>query len=215
MARRTDEACRCADRRRRLRRPGAGDRAAPGARVRLSPSRSPIRRSARRAADARASAIVAAARRLFETIGVWDAGRDARSRSSTWSSPTAACSDAVRPTFLTFDGDVEPGEPFAHMVENGPLLAALLEKAKDEGVDAASSAVADISPPTQMQQNVRRGHRMSSTAARGWHRNVGAAAGRRRRRALARSASAPALPSARLELRSVRHRHHGGARARS
>ena len=36
-------------------------------------SRSPIRRSARsHAGDARASAIAAAARRLFETIGVWD-----------------------------------------------------------------------------------------------------------------------------------------------
>ena len=38
--------------------------------------------------------------------------------------------DAVRPTFLTFDGEVEPGEPFAHMIENAPLLAALVEKAK-------------------------------------------------------------------------------------
>ncbi|MGZ3291337.1 MAG: FAD-dependent monooxygenase, partial [Xanthobacteraceae bacterium] len=56
---------------------------------------------------------------------------------------------AVRPTFLTFEGDLEPGEPFAHMVENGPLLAALAEKAKQEGVVLRSSAVADISPPTQ------------------------------------------------------------------
>ena len=28
--------------------------------------------------------------------------------------------DAVRPTFLTFAGEIEPGEPFAHMVENRP-----------------------------------------------------------------------------------------------
>ncbi len=26
--------------------------------------------------------------------------------------------DAMRPTFLTFAGDVAPGEPFAHMIEN-------------------------------------------------------------------------------------------------
>ena len=39
--------------------------------------------------------------------------------------------DAVRPVFLTFDGDVEPGEPFAHMVENPPLLAALAAKANN------------------------------------------------------------------------------------
>jgi 2-octaprenyl-6-methoxyphenol hydroxylase len=55
----------------------------------------------------------------------------------------------VRPTFLTFEGDLEPGEPFAHMVENGPLLAALTEKAKQEGVVLRSSAVADISPLAQ------------------------------------------------------------------
>ena len=33
--------------------------------------------------------------------------------------------DAVRPVFLTFAGDVEPGEPFAHMIENRFLIAAL------------------------------------------------------------------------------------------
>ena len=34
--------------------------------------------------DPRASAIAAAARRLFEAIGVWQAVADRRSRSSTW-----------------------------------------------------------------------------------------------------------------------------------
>ena len=27
--------------------------------------------------------------------------------------------------FLTFDGEIEPGQPFAHMVENAALVAAL------------------------------------------------------------------------------------------
>ncbi len=35
-------------------------------------------------------------------------------------------SDAVRPVFLSFAGEVEPGEPFAHMIENAPLVDALL-----------------------------------------------------------------------------------------
>ena len=73
---------------------------------------------ARPAGDARASAIAAAARRLFEPSASGTRSRPTRSRSSTWSSPTPSCSDAVRPTFLTFDGEVAPGEPFAHMVEN-------------------------------------------------------------------------------------------------
>jgi 2-octaprenyl-6-methoxyphenol hydroxylase len=52
----------------------------------------------------------------------------------------------VRPTFLTFDGDVEPDEPFAHMIENGPLLAALVAKAKEEGVALRPTAVVEFSP---------------------------------------------------------------------
>jgi 2-octaprenyl-6-methoxyphenol hydroxylase len=49
--------------------------------------------------------------------------------------------DAVRPTFLTFDGDVEAGEPFAHMVENRHLIDALVVRARDAGVDLRAGAV--------------------------------------------------------------------------
>ena len=100
----------------------------------------------RAAGDARASAIVAAARRLFETIGVWD--KVAAQPILDMVVTDSRLSDAVRPTFLTFDGDVEAGEPFAHMVENGPLLAALVEKAKAEGVMLREAAVADFETTT-------------------------------------------------------------------
>ncbi len=33
--------------------------------------------------------------------------------------------DVVRPVFLTFDGDVSDGEPFAHMVPNEPACGRL------------------------------------------------------------------------------------------
>src|SRR5262245_23040644 len=82
--------------------------------------------------DPRASAIVAAARRLFETIGVWQAVEAQPILDMVVTD--SRLQDTVRPTFLTFDGDVEPDEPFAHMIENGPLLAALVAKAKEEGV---------------------------------------------------------------------------------
>ena len=97
--------------------------------------------------DGRASAIVAAARRLFETIGVWEQVETQPILDMVVTD--SRLHDAVRPTFLTFDGDVEPGEPFAHMIENAPLLAALVEKAKQEGVALRRSAVADISPSPQ------------------------------------------------------------------
>jgi 2-octaprenyl-6-methoxyphenol hydroxylase len=95
-------------------------------------------------ADARASAIVAAARRLFETIGVWDKIADDAQPILDMVVTDSRLQDAVRPVFLSFDGDVEPGEPFAHMVQNGPLLTALTEKAKQEGVELRPVAVSDF-----------------------------------------------------------------------
>ena len=95
-----------------------------------------------RTGDARASAIVAAARRLFETIGVWQTIEAQPILDMVVTD--SRLQDAVRPTFLTFDGDVEPGEPFAHMIENGPLLAALVARAKQEGVALREAAVADF-----------------------------------------------------------------------
>jgi 2-octaprenyl-6-methoxyphenol hydroxylase len=96
--------------------------------------------------DPRASAIVAAARRLFETLGVWD--KVPAQPILDMVITDSRLDDAVRPTFLSFDGDVEPGEPFAHMVENAPLLAALAEKAMSEGVVLRSAAVTGFAVAT-------------------------------------------------------------------
>ena len=97
----------------------------------------------RGAGDPRASAIVAAARRLFETIGVWERIAEGAQPIVDMAVTDSRLEDAMRPTFLTFDGEVRPDEPFAHMIENGPLLAALLAKARADGVDLMSAAVAD------------------------------------------------------------------------
>jgi 2-octaprenyl-6-methoxyphenol hydroxylase len=94
------------------------------------------------AKDGRASAIVAAARRLFDTIGVWQKVEAQPILDMVVTD--SRLSDVVRPVFLTFEGDLEPGEPFAHMIENAALLAALVEKAKDEGVTLRTAAVADF-----------------------------------------------------------------------
>jgi 2-octaprenyl-6-methoxyphenol hydroxylase len=99
---------------------------------------------ARAGGDPRASAIVAAARRLFETIGVWE--RLEAQPILDMVVTDSRLDDAVRPTFLTFDGEVEEGEPFAHMVENKLLLDALMARAKAEGVALRATAVADVVP---------------------------------------------------------------------
>jgi len=97
----------------------------------------------RASGDARASAIAAAARRLFETIGAWDAIADNAQPILDMVVTDSKLDDAIRPTFLTFEGEVTPGEPFAHMIENGPLVAALLKRARETGVDLRAAAVSD------------------------------------------------------------------------
>jgi 2-octaprenyl-6-methoxyphenol hydroxylase len=96
---------------------------------------------ARGSGDPRASAIAAAARRLFETIGVWPAIEAGAQPILDMVVTDSKVENAMRPTFLTFDGEIAPGEPFAHMIENGPMVAALLDKARAEGVDLRPVAV--------------------------------------------------------------------------
>jgi 2-octaprenyl-6-methoxyphenol hydroxylase len=91
--------------------------------------------------DPRASAIAAAARRLFEAIEVWDAVAGDAQPILDMVVTDSKLDDAVRPTFLTFGGDVEPGEPFAHMVENRHLVDALVAKANELGIELRAGAV--------------------------------------------------------------------------
>jgi 2-octaprenyl-6-methoxyphenol hydroxylase len=91
--------------------------------------------------DPRASAIAAAARRLFEAIGVWQAVEQEAQPMLDMVITDSKLEDAVRPTFLTFGGEVEEGEPFAHMIENRLLIDALVAKAKEIGIDLRPTAV--------------------------------------------------------------------------
>ena len=122
--------------------------------------------------DVRASAIVAAARRLFETIGVWNAVADEAQPIVDMRITDSRLGDAMRPVFLTFDGDVEPGEPFAHMVENAPLLTALAEKAREVGVEFLPNAITgheiSFSPsPGTGEEQVRPAHHIVAKLADG------------------------------------------------
>lgn len=115
-------------------------RSAPGIRVALV-DRRPL--SVPR--DNRASAIAAGVRRVFEALGVW-------SEMETHSQPITAMritdsgrQDIARPLFLQFDGDVAPGEPFAHMVPNQASGAALLSAAEREIAVIAPAEIIDWS----------------------------------------------------------------------
>ena len=106
------------------------------------------------AGDERASAIVAAARRLFETIGVWQSVADDAQPILDMVVTDSRLNDAVRPVFLTFAGEIEPGEPFAHMIENRKLVDALEAKAREVGVELRAAAVKDFSPPGGEEHNI-------------------------------------------------------------
>ena len=91
--------------------------------------------------DPRASAIVAACRRLFEVIGVWDQVAGKAQPILDMVVTDSRLEDVTRPVFLTFGGEVEPGEPFAHMVENRLLINALVARAEAEGIELNAVAV--------------------------------------------------------------------------
>ncbi len=84
--------------------------------------------------DARASAIAAAASRMLDRLGCWEEILPEAQPITEMIVTDSRTSDPVRPVFLTFNGEVEPGEPFAHMVENRILNASLRKKAEALGV---------------------------------------------------------------------------------
>lgn len=76
--------------------------------------------------DQRAFAVAAGVRRVFEQLGVWDAMLPSASPVKAMKITDSGHGDISRPLFLQFEGDVAPGEPFAHLVPNTAMQAALL-----------------------------------------------------------------------------------------
>lgn len=92
-------------------------------------------------ADNRAYAVAAGGRAMLKTLGIWDAIAHTAQPMLEMTVSDSRTEDAVRPVFLTFDGEVEPGEPFAHMVENAALIAALKAACEGAGVELRSTGV--------------------------------------------------------------------------
>jgi 2-octaprenyl-6-methoxyphenol hydroxylase len=84
--------------------------------------------------DGRASAIAAAACRMLERLGAWEQIAPHAQPITEMIITDSRAHDPVRPVFLTFDGDIEAGEPFAHMVENRVLNGSLRALAEKLGV---------------------------------------------------------------------------------
>ncbi|MDE1156749.1 MAG: ubiquinone biosynthesis hydroxylase [Neorhizobium sp.] len=75
--------------------------------------------------DERASAIIAAAGRMLQVFGVWDEILPHAQPINRMIVTDSRTNDPVRPVFLTFDGAIEEGRPFAHMIPNVAIVRAL------------------------------------------------------------------------------------------
>lgn len=85
--------------------------------------------------DPRASAIIAAASRMLDVLGAWDAILPEAQPINSMVVTDSQTGDPVRPVFLTFDGDASgDGQPFAHMVPNVAMVGALLDACARFGV---------------------------------------------------------------------------------
>lgn len=94
--------------------------------------------------DARAFAISASVKRAFEALGVWR-GMAADAEPVTAMKITdSGKGDISRPEFLGFEGEVAPGEPFAHLVPNRSMTAALLEAARDRAEFIAPAEITGL-----------------------------------------------------------------------
>ncbi len=75
--------------------------------------------------DMRASAIIAAATKMLEVFGIWAEIEPEAQPITKMIVTDSKMSDPVRPIFLTFDGEVAEGRPFAHMIPNVVMVGAL------------------------------------------------------------------------------------------
>ena len=92
--------------------------------------------------DQRAYAIAAGARKMLHALGVWDAIVGGAQPILDMVITDSRLADPVRPAFLTFAGEVEAGEPFAHMVEGAALGPALVGACRAHGVGLRPTRVA-------------------------------------------------------------------------
>ena len=85
--------------------------------------------------DPRASAIAAGAIRMLKALGAWDAIEPEAEPIMDMIVTDSKTTDPVRPTFLTFGGEVAPGEPFAHMIPNTAMTRRLRAIAGEIGIE--------------------------------------------------------------------------------
>jgi 2-octaprenyl-6-methoxyphenol hydroxylase len=117
-----------------------------------------------RASDDRAFAIAYASKSFFESLGVWaDIAPDAEPMLEMVITDSQV-SDPVRPSLLTFEGTVAAGEPFAFMVPEQSMLAALRKAVAMTDIDVIEGQVSRHTPgPISAEARLSDGRRYRAT----------------------------------------------------
>ncbi len=95
--------------------------------------------------DARSLALAAGVTRVYEVLGLWDEMVTEAAPIAHMRITDSGKNDRARPLFLSFDGEVAPGRPFAHMVPFRTIMRTLLKAVEGKvdllaGVEVASLA---------------------------------------------------------------------------
>ena len=90
--------------------------------------------------DKRASAIAAAACRMLGALDCWEALAPHAQPMTEMVVTDSRTGDPVRPVFLTFDGEVDEGEPFAHMLPNVEMNRILRQRCAEAGIAVVQGA---------------------------------------------------------------------------
>lgn len=91
----------------------------------------------------RVSTIAAGQRQLLQTLNLWDELGDAASPVSAMHISDSRLEDVLRPVYLKLSGEIAPGEPFAHVVSETPLIAALQRACAKVGVNLRATSILD------------------------------------------------------------------------
>lgn len=114
--------------------------------------------------DERASAIIAAASRMLDVMGLWDEIAPQSQPINRMIVTDSRTADPVRPVFLTFDGEVEEGRPFAHMVPNVAMVRALRRACGELGIEIrhGASATGFVAGPNSASLTLSTGEALES-----------------------------------------------------
>ncbi|WP_455474035.1 ubiquinone biosynthesis hydroxylase [Bartonella sp. B30(2025)] len=82
-------------------------------------------------ANIRTLALAAACVRMFKQLQCWEHIESCAQPIRSMIITDAYANDPIKPTFLTFEGDITPNEPFATTIEHNKLISALKKRVKD------------------------------------------------------------------------------------